>query len=163
MCWQCDNPQKSRADYLEEVVLPTIRRCGWMVQGVGGTRLYAPFAYTVGLTAAALPELVLTGLSAVRSCTLLNTVGQYYLGVDPPPQHGERVHLTGGPCTEVVDVPHPDAHLFIADDLYGPSLRAQQLVWADGRGTWPWQAGHRASRGGQPVLGPRAARRIHDA
>lgn len=159
MCWQCDHPQKSRADYMEEVVLPTIRRFGWMVLAVGGSRLYAPLAYTIGLTEAGLPELVVTGLNAGRSCDLLNTVAQYCLGVDPPPLHGERVHLDGGPCAEVVDVPNPEAHLFVADDVYGPSLRARQLVWADARGRWPWEAGHRASRGGQPVLGPRAVHR----
>ena len=98
----------------------------------------------------------MTGLRAERAQQLLNAAAQYWLGVDPSPQHGERICFQGGPCAEVVALPHPDAHLFIADDLYGSRLRAQQLVWADGRGRWPWEAGHRATRGGQPVLGPRA-------
>jgi hypothetical protein len=41
-------------------------------------------------------------------------------------------------------------------DLYGPSVRALQVVHADGRGHWPWDRGYRGVRGGQPVLGIRA-------
>ena len=39
MCWHCDNPGKTDEDYDAEVVQPIIRRCGWMVQFVGGTRV----------------------------------------------------------------------------------------------------------------------------
>lgn len=157
MCWHCDNPDKTAQDYYEEVALPIIRRSGWMVQFVGGTRRYAPLAYTVGLTDAGLPELVATGLSAPRAARLLNAVAFHYLHADPVPEHGDRIRLNDGPCLEVVALPHPDAHLFVAINLYGGAVRAQQLVWADDRGRWPWERGHRASRGGQPVLGPRDA------
>lgn len=157
MCWQCDNPDKSRDDYYDEVVLPIISRSGWMVQAVGGSRARAPFAYTVGLTDAGLPELVATGLSALRSAELLNAVAFHYLHADPVPKPGDRFRLNDGPCLEVVALPHPEAHLFVATDLYGDAVRAHQLVWADDRGRWPWERAHRASRGGQPVLGPRGA------
>ena len=59
-------PDKTAQDYYDEVALPIIRRCGWMVQFVGGTRTYAPFAYTVGLTDAGLPKLVATGRPTAR-------------------------------------------------------------------------------------------------
>lgn len=157
MCWDCDNPDKTERDYYDEVVLPTISRYGWMVQFVGGDRTYAPFAYTVGLTEAGLPELVVTGLTDQRSARLLNGVGAHYLHVDPVPEHGDRIRLTDSVLLEVVALPHPDAHLFVARNVYGDVLRAQQLVWHDDRGRWPWERGHRASRGGQPVLGPRHA------
>lgn len=157
MCWHCDNPDKTAEDYYDEVVLPIIRRCGWMVQFVGGTRAHAPFAYTAGLTDAGLPELVVTGLAHLRSAELLNAVAGHYLHADPVPVHGDRIRLNDGPCLEVVSLPHPDAHLLVARNLYGGALRAQQLVWCDDRGRWPWERGHRASQGGQPVLGPRDA------
>jgi hypothetical protein len=57
---------------------------------------------------------------------------------------------------EFVELPHPDAHLHTAVQLYGPAIRAVQAVWADDRGRWPSQRGFRGARGGQPVLGPRA-------
>jgi Domain of unknown function (DUF4262) len=38
----------------------------------------------------------------------------------------------------------------------GPHFAALQLVYADDRGHWPWDAGFRGGRGGQPVLGARS-------
>lgn len=150
MCWRCDNPD---GDYLVEMVVPTIERCGWMVQAVTGR---PRLAYTVGLTERSLPELVTTGLAPARAQALLNCVAVALPGLVLVP--GETVRV-GEQVLEVVDVPHPDAHLFTAVALYGNALRAVQLVWADDRGHWPWCRSHRGSRGGQPVLGPRAQRR----
>src|SRR5450631_2057030 len=73
-----------------------------------------------------------------------------------PPTPGEQVPLVGGPLIEIVDVAEPTAHLLRAVDLYGPSVRALQVVHADDRGHWPWDRGYRGVRGGQPVLGIRA-------
>ena len=72
----------------------------------------------------------------------------------PPP--GEQVHLRGGPVIEIVTVAEPTAHLVTATELYGPAIRALQVVHADKRGHWPWEAEYRGVRGGQPVLGIRA-------
>ncbi|MGV0838318.1 DUF4262 domain-containing protein [Mycolicibacterium thermoresistibile] len=41
-------------------------------------------------------------------------------------------------------------------DLFGPQVRALQLVWADDRGRWPWERGWMHGRRKQPVLGVRA-------
>lgn len=157
MCWSCDHPEATAADYHRDVVLPTIERRGWFVQGVGGSRRHAPFAYTVGLTLAGLPELVVTGLPHERAAVLLNGVPGHWLHTDPLPVAGLQLDWLGRRL-EVVDLPTPSAHLFVADDLYGEQVRAQQLVWADHRGHWPWERGFRSGRGGQPVLGPRAFR-----
>jgi len=70
---------------------------------------------------------------------------------------GDLLRLTEVPPLEVVRVDHPDAHLDIALALFGPEVRALQLVWADDRGHWPWHPGFRANKGGQPVLGRRAS------
>lgn len=156
MCWQCDNPTKTTDDYLREVVLPAIDCHGWVVQAVEGGRRSAPFAYTVGLTEAGLPELLVTGLAAYRAVAVLDAAAFHWLHAEPTPGHGEHLDLRDI-CVELVDLPHPDAHLVVAVRLYGrQAVTAQQLVRADDRGRWPWERGHRAGRGGQPVLGPRA-------
>jgi hypothetical protein len=65
--------------------------------------------------------------------------------------------LRGGPLIEIVEVAEPAAHLLLAAQFYGAGIRALQLVHADDRGHWPWEVGFRGVRGGQPVLGMRAA------
>jgi hypothetical protein len=161
MCWSCENPEKTTDDYLAEVVVPIINRRGWCVQAVWGGKRRAPLAYTVGLTEHGLPELVVTGLAHYRSGPLLNGMAEHWLHTDEVPAHGEHVDTRDGACLEVVEVPHPAAHLFTATALFGPdAVQAQQLVWADARGRWPWDRGHRAGRGGQPVFGPRASIRL---
>ena len=146
MCSYCDDPSR---DYLAEVVVPIIERNGVMVQAVGGEGPRAPFAYTVGLTAQGRAELLVTGLAATAAATLLNRVA-----ARPDLKPGDVFDLDGRDV-EVVHIPHPEAHLFVAHDLYGDQLGALQLVWQDERGHFPWCSSHRGGRGGQPVLGPR--------
>lgn len=155
-CWRCLHPARTDEDHLREIE-QRIDRHGWLVQAVAGTRGQAPLAYTVGLTDLGLPELLVTGRPPEPGAPLLNAVAQQTLeqGEVRP---GEVVHLEHL-HVEAVGLPHPDAHLFTAAYLYGPALRAVQLVWADDRGVLPWERGHRGGRGGQPVLGPRAAAR----
>ena len=156
MCPQCNDPTLTQAD-VHAAFARVIEDTGWAIQSVTGDRLYARLAYTVGLTDFDLPELVVTGLRPDRACALLNAVAEHSLHAQPPCP-GDRVQLDGGPLFEVVRLDHPDAHLFTAVALRGPDIAALQLVWADDRGRWPWERGHRGGRGGQPVLGPRTAR-----
>lgn len=154
MCSYCDDPtmtpERERA-----WLTATIAEFGWAVQGVEGGRHRPPWAYTVGLTAHARPELLVTGLALPEAQALLNDIAAHLLhAVAHEP--GEQVPLIGGPVIEFVRVDHPDVHLTRAVGLYGPSVQALQVVWADDRGHWPWDAGFRGRRGGQPVLGPRA-------
>lgn len=153
MCWECDHPG---GDYYGEVVLPTIARFGWLVQWVEPTRLCGALAYTVGLTDHDLPELVVTGLAGPPAAQLLNAAGD--LLHECPVEAGD-VWPVGERQLEVVAVPEPSFHLLTAATLYGPRLRALQLVHADDRGVWPWHRDHRGGTGGQPVLGPRSVRR----
>jgi Domain of unknown function (DUF4262) len=99
---------------------------------------------------------LVTGLPLTQAAKLLNTVATHAVHPEPPTP-GEQVPLAGGPTVESVRVAHPGVHLLRAVDLYGPSVQGLQVVWADDRGRWPWDTGFRSSRGGQPVLGPRAA------
>jgi hypothetical protein len=152
MCWNCDRPGSTFADYVEQWLLPTIDRHGWAVTAVDGDRLHAPFAYTIGLTEQGLPELVITGLRQERAHEVLQTLARHSIGVEELVP-GERRNVCGSDqLLEIVAVPHPEAHLFDAVGLYGPDVHALQLVWEDDRGRWPWDVGF---RGFQPVFGPR--------
>jgi hypothetical protein len=155
MCWACDHPGSTRLDYLEHL-RDLIARYGWAVQGVERDRIHPPWAYTVGLTPHGRPELVVTGLPLGRANGLLNDVASHVLHATAP-RPGEQIPLRGGPVIEIVEVAEPAAHLVIGTEFYGPRIRALQLVHADDRGHWPWEVGYRGVRGGQPVLGVRAA------
>lgn len=155
MCWQCENPGATTADYLE-FVRSLINRHSWAVQAVEGTRVGPPWSYTVGLTAFGAPELVVTGMSHARAAALLNEAAEHVMHSEAPPA-GDRVTFPDGPRVEFVEVTNADAHLSTAIALFGPVARGLQIVWADDRGHWPWQLGFRGTRGGQPVLGIRAA------
>jgi hypothetical protein len=52
------------------------------------------------------------------------------------PTPGDRIVLSDTAQIEAVHEDHPDAHMDLAVRLFGPKLRAVQLVWTDrGRGT----------------------------
>lgn len=151
MCWQCDHPDLTIEDYFDEV-RETIRKRGWMVQYVESDR--TPFAYTIGLHDWGLPELLMTAVSPQRATRLLNTVARDAVaGRELTP--GQQFKVPSGPQIETVEMGHPDAHLKFAVAFGGPGIRALQLVWADGRGRWPWTATFCDGRRRQPVLGCR--------
>ena len=153
MCMWCDDPTMSPERYLAWLTA-VIGEHGWAIQGIERERHRPPWAYTVGLSPHGKPELLVTGLPLRRAADLLNDVAEHVLHADEPAP-GEQVPLIGGPVVEYVRIAHPEVHLLRAVDLYGPSVRALQVVWADERGNWPWHVGFRGERGGQPVLGPR--------
>lgn len=154
MCWTCDHPGTTQADFYDHM-MGLIDRYGWALQYVEPHRDRPPFAYTLGLTLLGRPELVATGLPDHRVGSLLNDAAATARR-DGPPSPGERL-LVAGWRVEVVELTVPDAHLHTAVGMFGPdTVRAVQLAWADGRGRWPWERGH---RGGQPVLGVREADR----
>jgi hypothetical protein len=153
MCWQCDHPGTSWQDYLAHLRELLDQHC-WVVQGVQRERRRPPYAYTVGMAAHDRAELVVTGLTYDRAAGLLNSFADYVLQVGPL-RCGELISLPGGPAIEVVRVAEPAVHLAVATALNGPAFPALQLVYADDRGRWPWDAGFRGGRGGQPVLGAR--------
>ena len=151
MCWECDHPEATKADFLDHM-LDLMDTFGWAVQGVERDGIHPPWAYTVGLTRVGQPELVATGLSLRRATRLLNGQAAHLLHA-PAFQPGEQFELAGGPVIQVVQVAEPTAHLETALQMFGPRIRALQLVHADDRDHWPWEPGYRGVRGGQPVLG----------
>jgi hypothetical protein len=152
MCWQCDHPDATLADYLDVLHAEMIRH-GWAVQFVESDR--KPFAYTVGLHDCGLPELLITGVHPPRARQVLDTVADYCV-CEEPPAPGDEIELPDGRLLEVVEVAQPDAHLAMAVNLFGPEVRALQLVWADARGRWPWGPDFNPGGLRQPVLGRRA-------
>jgi hypothetical protein len=155
VCWQCDHPGATWQDYLDHLRELLEQHC-WIVQGVQRERHRPPYAYTVGLAGHDLPELVVTGMPYDRAVDLLNDAAEQVLQAGPP-RPGEVLGLRGRPVIEIVRVAEPRVHLGVAAALNGPAFAALQLVYADDRGHWPWEAGFRGGHGGQPVLGARAA------
>jgi hypothetical protein len=153
MCWMCDHPSSTIDDYLDHLRSIVLAH-GWATQYVEDKP--TPYAYTVGLHECGLPELLVTGVSPQRALRVLNGVARIAVR-DDAPVPGDRIQLPAGPLIEVVAVDHPDAHMGMAVAFYGVEFSARQLVWADGRGRWPWAAGFSDGRGRQPVLGMRAA------
>ena len=153
MCDLCNDPEMTPDAYFQQL-RERLRECRFLVQSVGGSRDSAEFSYTIGLTAHGLPELIVVGRRPGEATKLLRLWGDYVLDTSLV-LPGERLR-TGPFALEAVEVERPEEHLLMADSLFGPAVRALQLVWADDRGRWPWDPGHRARRSGQPVLGERA-------
>lgn len=152
MCWLCDHPDRTLGDYLD-LLREKIRRRGWVVQYVEDGR--HSFAYTIGLHARRLPELLVTGLEPRHAQWLLDTFAKRTLG-GPTPVAGQRVLLPAGARVELTEVGQPDAHMGMATAIEGGDITALQLVWADDRGRWPWAPNFDDGCRFQPVLGIRA-------
>jgi hypothetical protein len=153
MCWKCENPDGADEVYLDELREMMGDDPGWQVQFVEHDR--RPLAYTVGLHNRGLPELLITGLNAHVSNRVLKSIG--HMIVDDGTYLAPAMHIDYQDrfLMEVVEVDHPDVHLKYAVRICGREVRALQLVWADDRGRWPWEAGWGNGRHRQPVFGVR--------
>jgi hypothetical protein len=153
MCWKCDHPQATTDDYLE-TLRQTIKDHRWAVQYVESDR--RPFAYTIGLHERGLPELLITGLQPRTAARLLNSIAHQIVDDGARLQPAMHIDYQDEFLLEVVEVDHPDVHLVFAVGLFGPRVRALQLVWTDDRRCWPWDRGWSHGRRRQPVLGSRS-------
>jgi hypothetical protein len=154
MCWVCDHPEATkdaRLDYVRRL----LAEHPWVVIGVDRDGCRPPYSYTAGLSEFGRPELLITGLSKDRAANVLTAVAEQVIESDTPAP-GTRLRLPGRRPGEIVRVAEPGVHLEVAAGLFPERLSALQLVYADARGHWPWDAAFRNGRGGQPVLGPRA-------
>lgn len=152
MCWSCENPKATYEDFLDEL-RRRIACHGWEVMTVAHREPHRLIAYTAGLAARGLPELVVTGLPNEPACQLLHGFAELSVGGAPLAPGGVARCPAG--TVRLVALPHPDVHLPVAASLAGPSLSALQLVWPDPQGHFPWEQAYQGGRGGQPVLGPR--------
>lgn len=115
-----------------------------------------PFAYTVGLYEQGLPELLVTGLNPKNSARLLNSMAHDVADCGTVLYPAMHIDFQSEFFLEVVEVEHPDVHLKFAIGLYGPEVRAHQLVWTDDARRWPWDRGWAHGRRRQAVLGVRS-------
>ena len=153
MCDLCDHPDLTMDGYLE-LLRDRLTRERFVLQSVMGSLTSAELTSSVGLTAHGLPELIVVGVRPVEAGPLLRLWGDYLLD-ESLVLPGES--LTCGPWVmEAVEVARSEEHLRVAAAIYGEAVRALQLAWCDSAGRWPWDAGHRARRAGQPLLGDRA-------
>jgi hypothetical protein len=123
------------AAYLDRC-LAVIARAGWMVQAVaphpgqGGHT----FCYTVGLTAAGLPEVIVAGLPVNTGHTLCNTAAQLALAGELRP--GTTNHDIANYPLRIESA--PAAPIITAERLYGENqASAVQLIWPDPNGFYP--------------------------
>lgn len=154
MCWKCDHPEASFADWISGI-RRLVDEQGLVVQYVEDDR--RPFAYTIGLHRRGLPELLVTGLPPKHARWLLNTFAKRIS--ERRPQPGERYSLPARTRVELVAVGHPDAHMTMAIAIEGRDISALQLVWADDLGRWPWAPDFDGGGLIQPVLGIRGNQR----
>lgn len=132
-----------------------IARSGWMVQLVFGRFGQPNFAYTIGLAAKNLPELIVFGLPHELGGHALNVLAQRMTD-------GEQI-ACNVPLPDVLscDVQLIEASRALADRymvqaMYrDPHYRALQVVWPDPAGAFPWEDGHANKyRALQPLLRP---------
>lgn len=98
MCWKCDNPDATEADYFE-LIRGVIDSRGWFVQGVEKDRWRPGFNYTVGLTMFGHPELLVTGMAHRSAVGFLNSVAHQLVFHDAPAfVAGDRHSWPDGPC-----------------------------------------------------------------
>lgn len=154
---------RRRMQYLADT-LEIIKKHGWAVQGVFGTREHPgpSFHYTVGLAGKGLPEFIIFGLEMRVGQAILNDIarravdGQRY-------QHGDVLDdlLANGYLVRLIEVRDTTEYLTVANKLYGGArrvltpnsdepVRALQLLCQDLERRWPWQPGYSIDL---PILG----------
>jgi Domain of unknown function (DUF4262) len=135
-----------------------IARYGWAVTAVLPTPTdpCTPFAYTVGLTERAQPELVIAGLDPLIAQALLNDLAQRVIDHSAQLTHGQRLtDLIAGYDAALVDGPiTQDLYPGTAIGRYGADRVAlRQIVWPDRDGRFPWDPGYAYPPQAQPLIG----------
>src|SRR5215213_202909 len=135
----------------------TVRRCGWMIQFVGGQGREPSFGYTVGLHGLGHPELVIFGLPPSDTAGVLNNLGERVRGGQNLAE-GDLVRFPDWPHRlHVLPLVNPAEVLFVANRFYrrpdSLSVPGLQLVWDDKEGRFPWEPDFAAPRWLQPLPG----------
>lgn len=132
---------------------------GWAVLGVLADVDAPRFAYTVGLAALGLPELIVFGLPLEVARHFLNQLGQRLRAGEQLPLDTDLHDVAEGFASQLVAAPRQasDQYMFATQRRY-PHYRALQLVWPDRAGRFPWDGGFdQRFMALQPVL----RRRLH--
>lgn len=121
--------------YLDQV-RAIIAEHGWMVQGVGADDSQPQFAYTSGLTARDLPELLVVGLPIPLMQQMLNRAAALHCG-GAPFGPGAVVDVGFNVPVRVVAPYRSPGPLGIAHEIYeGRDITVLQIEWPDVLGLW---------------------------
>lgn len=128
---------------------------GWAVQGVHATETAPPFSYTVGLTDAGLPELIIIGLPTNVAGIVLNRLAKESLTEEL--ETGRKYDLPNGDQTlpyliGTVSSVNRREYLKVAASLYDRHrIKALQVIWPSKEGLFPEDDGWDLAEV-QPVL-----------
>lgn len=142
-----------RADEHLKTLQEMIKQYGWTVQGVFDAEGGPFFSYTVGLTEAGLPELIVSGLGPQQGIVVLNNAAKVHSREELEHGHTSEEIIT----VEMRVIDAPRAEIGMATRLYGETARAVQIVWPDDEGLFPAQDGKMTVQGSeieQPLYGP---------
>lgn len=135
-----------------------IARHGWMVQAVFADPPSGQpgFAYTVGLAAKGLPELVVFALPQEYAMVILNQLAMRLTKGETVPRNHRMSDLMGGADALLLPAARERADEFMFQALYRyPDYQAVQVVWTDPAKKFPWEPGYQARYIPlQPLLGP---------
>lgn len=152
-----DQMKQDQIDKYRELIQQKIREHGWMVQGVFPTTADdgPSFAYTIGMTEAGLPELLMSGnLSHELLMILLNSAAKQHLAEEIKP--GDEVSDIASVTFKVVAC-GPHAPIQQARNYYYDpynrlgTVRAIQLLWPDKAGAYPGTFLWTPESGDQPI------------
>lgn len=122
----------------DAALLESISRHGWTVQGHRITERLSVF-YTVGLTAAGLPELACYGIDDFQAAAGLLDVAAGHMMRCGELMPGDRI---AGPAGRgelvIIDMEQTDDFIEVRR-LYGMVMAARQVMWPDPAGNFPWQ------------------------
>lgn len=128
-----------------------VREHGWIVQGVMPTAAdppgTIPFAYTIGLTDAGLPELIISwpGQPGMARDLLNNAAGGH---LKDEIQHGQILdYVANIPSRAIAADPHKaeiqQAYNYVNDpDRVRDKIRLIQILWPDANGRFPDEDGY---------------------
>lgn len=145
-----------RADKIIESVCNTIDEHGLCVMYIFGDEGESNFAYTVGLSDHAHPELFIRGLPQQVAHGVLNAVGRDIRETGLVLQPGLTItgYLDGGYplCPALMT----ENEAYTAQRLYGSDVEVLQLVMPDMSTNWPWEPGYGYSQAvqGQHFIRP---------
>jgi hypothetical protein len=148
---------------MKEHIEKFVAKGQWVIQSVFPDieKEKPAFAYTVGLTSLGIKELVITGnLPQHAAETLLNLAAKHLIDNKLTSfQEGQPVStLASLPLTPMnAESDFIKNTLYQANTFYGHQVQAQQLVWPDTKGRFPWEKESEFSIGGrfhehQPAL-----------
>jgi hypothetical protein len=147
---------RSQQDQYAARLRQIIAEHGWAVQTIHGDQDDPPFSYTVGLTEAGLPELVIIGLPENVAGTILNMLAKRSLETDL--EVGQRYELPNGDqnleyLIGPVSSPSRRSYLKMAAVLYDRHrVKALQVIWPSKDGLFPTDEGWDLAEV-QPTLG----------